>query len=256
MIRNTFNFLSGIGEKSEKRLWKNKILTWDDFLKTSDVDFINPAKKSIFDKILLSSVSALESADTKYFASSVKRKEHWRLYEIFKNDAVCLDIETSGLMPNQGGEVTVVGLYNGYDYKCFVNGRNLTCDNLQKELSGYKYLITFYGSSFDVPFLVKTMPELKFNIPHFDLCFGARRLKLGGGLKKLEAELGIRRNESVAGMSGYDAVVLWEHAKNGSSEALDLLIEYNREDTVNLSQIADVIYNGLRIQTGIDEFLN
>jgi uncharacterized protein YprB with RNaseH-like and TPR domain len=256
MIRNTFNFLDGIGEKLEKRLWKNRILTWNDFLETSGFDFINPAKKSIFDKNLLSSVSALKNFDTGYFASSVKRKEHWRLYEIFKSDAVCLDIETSGLMPNQGGEVTVVGLYNGYDYKCLINGRDLTLDNLQKELSDYKYLITFYGSAFDVPFLIKTMPGLKFNIPHFDLCFGARRLKFEGGLKKLEAEFGICRNESVVGMSGYDAVVLWEHAKTGSSEALDLLIEYNREDTVNLFRIADVIYSGLRNQTGIDEFLN
>ena len=44
-------------------------------------------------------------------------------------------------------------------------------------------------------------------------------------------------------------------AQNGSAEALDLLKLYNREDTVNLFGIAEVIYQRLRVQTGIEEYL-
>ncbi len=56
-------------------------------------------------------------------------------------------------------------------------------------------------------------------------------------------------------MNGYDAVKLWEYAKRGNIEAIELLKIYNKEDTVNLFKIADVIYHRLRLQTGIDEYL-
>jgi uncharacterized protein YprB with RNaseH-like and TPR domain len=131
---------------------------------------------------------------------------------------------------------------------------NLAPEYLAEAFAGYKYLITFYGSIFDIPFLLRSMPGLHFDIPHFDICFGARKIGFKGGLKKLEADLGIIRDESVQGMDGYDAVKLWEHARQGSREALGLLQLYNKEDTVNLFSIAGTIYQGLRMQTGIEEF--
>jgi uncharacterized protein YprB with RNaseH-like and TPR domain len=102
---------------------------------------------------------------------------------------------------------------------------------------------------------MRTMPDVKFDVPHFDICFGSRRIGLKGGLKKLEMDFGIERNEAVKGMDGYDAVKLWEYARRGSKEALELLITYNKEDTVNLFKIADIIYQRLRSQTGIEEYL-
>ena len=255
MIRNTFSILNGIGERLERRLWKNGILTWDDFINVSDLNFINPKKKSLFDKYLSSALRELAEGNAVYFAGTIRRREHWRLFDIFKGEAACLDIETSGLMPGNGGYVTVVGIYDGYDYRFLIGGIDLTSENLQRELSGYKYLITFYGSAFDIPFLMRTMPDVKFDVPHFDICFGSRRIGLKGGLKKLEMDFGIERNEAVKGMDGYDAVKLWGYARRGSKEALELLITYNKEDTVNLFKIADIIYQRLRSQTGIEEYL-
>ena len=256
MIRNTFSILNGIGERLERRLWRNGILTWDDFLDAPDISFISPVKKEGFDDRLSSSLRALDRDDAEYFAYTIRRREHWRLFDIFKGEAACLDIETNGFMPGSGGYTTVAGVYDGFDYKCFVKDENLTSENLRKELSRYRYLITFYGTCFDVPFLMRSMPDLKFNIPHFDLCFGARKLGFKGGLKKLEIEIGIKRDEAVRDMDGYGAIKLWESAGKGSSEALELLKIYNREDTVNLFGIAEVIYERLRAQTGIEEFLS
>jgi uncharacterized protein YprB with RNaseH-like and TPR domain len=186
----------------------------------------------------------------------VKRYEHWRLFDVFKNDAVCLDIETNGLSPNAGGYVTLVGMYNGGGYKCFLRGENLTTDALNEELSKYKYLITFFGSVFDIPFLKSCFRGLKIDIPHFDLCFGARRIGLRGGLKKIEPYFGIQRHDEVKDMDGYDAVLLWQEAERGCCRALNLLMRYNREDTVNLFGIADTIYKRLKVLTGIEEYLN
>ncbi|HEB01628.1 MAG TPA: exonuclease, partial [Nitrospirae bacterium] len=109
----------------------------------------------------------------------------------------------------------------------------------------------FYGSVFDVPFMEKTLPGFRLGVLHFDLCFGLKRLGIKGGLKRIEGKFGIARDGDVEGMDGYAAVHLWHRAKRGDSRALDLLVKYNREDTVNLWRIAHKTYRMLRESTGI-----
>jgi len=253
VIRHTFSLLSGIGEKLERSLWKRGILTWDDFLKLKEIEGISPERKVSYDDLLTRASIELGIGNAEYFARILKRREHWRLFEVFGDGAVCLDIETNGLQPGAGGYATVVGLYDGFDCRCFVSGEDLTVENINSALAGYKYLITFYGAAFDIPFLLRTMPGVRFDIPHFDLCFAARRLELNGGLKKLEQMLGINRQESVRGMNGYDAVKLWEQAKRGSSEAMERLLIYNMEDTKHLLEIAGVLYEKMKRLSGIEE---
>ncbi len=255
MIRNTFSILEGIGPRLERGLWKKGILEWGDFIRAPEIRAISPARKAALDSNLKNAEERLASRDSGYFAQALKQKEHWRLFDTFKDRAVCLDIETNGWHHAAGGYVTVAGLYDGSDYKAFVKGENLTPEALRKELSKYGYIITFFGSGFDLPFLKESLgidPE----VAHFDLCFGARRLGITGGLKKIEPLLGIRRDESVQGLDGYQAVRLWHEAKRGSREAYKLLITYNREDTVNLMSMAKTLYARLKAQTGIEAFLN
>ncbi|MEW6002945.1 MAG: ribonuclease H-like domain-containing protein [Nitrospirota bacterium] len=255
MIKNTFSILDGIGQKLEKRLWREGILTWSDFLSADNLSFINTERKRLMDESLFFADNELSAGNAAYFANNLKRYEHWRLFDVFRDNAVCLDIETNGLPSDRGGYVTLVGLYNGNGYKYFIRKENFTAEALNEELSRYKFLITFYGSVFDIPFLRWSIPGLNLNIPHFDLCFGARKLGLRGGLKKLEPYFGIQRYEEVRGMDGYDAVLLWQRARMGDSRALELLMLYNKEDTVNLFTMADIIYSKLRALTGIEEYL-
>jgi len=255
MIENSFCILDGIGEKKEQKLWKEGVLTWDDFIGAEGMQIFSPERKRLFDESLFRFQSELRARNAGYFSRAVQRREQWRLFQTFRDETVCLDIETNGLQHNSGGYVTVVGLYDGYDYKCFVRGENLSVESLNKELRNYKCLITFYGAVFDVPFLQQTFRGIEFPMPHFDLCFAAKRLGIRGGLKKLEHDFGIRRDESVHGLDGYDAVKMWEQARAGSSEALDRLICYNREDTVNLMQMAPMLYDKLKHATGIEEYL-
>jgi uncharacterized protein YprB with RNaseH-like and TPR domain len=255
MILNTFSVFNGIGQKLEKKLWREGVLTWNHFLDREDLPFINPARKRLLDFSVSSAYSHLAEGDADYFSDAIKKNEHWRLYDTFRHDAVCLDIETNGFPPDRGGYVTAVGLYNGSDYKCFIRGNNLSADILNRELSQYKYLITFYGTVFDVPFLQSCMRGLNLHMPHFDLCFGAKRLGLKGGLKKIEPHFGIQRNEEVLGMDGYSAVLLWNEARKGNSRSLELLMLYNREDTVNLYDMSGIIYKELKASTGIEEFI-
>jgi uncharacterized protein YprB with RNaseH-like and TPR domain len=57
--------------------------------------------------------------------------------------------------------------------------------------------------------------------------------KLKGGLKKVEEKLGIAR--ATKGIDGWMAVQLWwDYINNRDADALRTLLEYNREDVVNL----------------------
>jgi len=256
MIKNSFCILDGIGEKLERRLWKEGILTWNDFVAADNVLSFGQERKKLFDERLFRDDRELEARNARYFSNRIRRREHWRLFDFFRENTVCLDIETNGLQPQSGGYVTVIGLYDGFEYKRLVSGQNLCAENLNKELEGCKCLVTFYGAAFDIPFLLRTFHDVKFDIPHFDLCFAAKRLGIKGGLKKIEQDFGIERDESVQGLDGYDAVKLWEHAKRGSHGALETLVRYNREDTVNLFRIAGIFYDMLRQSTGIEEYLS
>jgi len=250
MIKNSFSILQGVGEKLERRLWANGIRSWDDFLAADEIGFLGLERKRFYDERLHQAASHLDLEDEQYFAKTLRGKEHWRLFPDFRKYAVALDIESNGYTPAAGGYPTVVGLYDGVDYKALVKGQDLTCENLEKELSRYKYLITFFGSGFDVPFLKQTL-GVRFTMPHFDLSFAGKQAGLKGGLKKLEDQFGILREDSVRGLNGYDAVKLWKTAKKGDAVALDLLIAYNRCDTVNLFALADRLYGMLRDQSGI-----
>lgn len=249
MIRNSFCILNGIGAHLEKRLWREKILTWEDFI-GSRPDFISPRRKAAYDETLCRSLENLNAGNAAYFSTALKRSEHWRLFDVFGGEALYLDIETNGLQPGCGGYITMVGLYDGHDYRYLMHGENLTADNLRREAEGYKYLITFYGSVFDMPFIKRAL-GIEVDVPHFDICFGARRLGLKGGLKKLEASLGIDRPDELCGMDGYAAVLLWMQAERGNRKARELLVAYNREDTVNLMNIAGIVYKRLKESTGI-----
>jgi len=255
MIHHTFSMLNGIGPKLEQKLWAQGVLTWQDFLDAGGLGFISGRRKALYDEALAVAAERLDARDSVYFGETLKSREHWRLFEEFKGDVVCLDIETSGLSVDDGGYVTMVGLYDGQEYTAMVQGEGLSADALMDKLSRYKLLVTFFGSAFDVPFLERALPGFACNMPHFDLCFGFRHIGHKGGLKSIETHFGIEREPDLMGMDGYDAVILWKRAQRGDTAALDKLIRYNREDTINLMSLAGTAYTGLRAASGIEEFL-
>lgn len=254
MIKNTFSILPGIGENLEKKLWSYGILCWEDFLAADSIAFINYRNKLWYDQHLQLALKNLAARNVRYFSKVLKQRDHWRLYKEFRNSAVALDIETNGLPIGQGGCVTMVGLYNGIHYTPLIKGIDLTKNRLEQELHRYNYIITFYGSVFDLPFL-RNLYDLWLDFPHFDLCFCGRKTGLKGGLKKIEETLGIMREKEVQTFNGFDAVRHWNYAQKGNSKALELLITYNRCDTTNLFLLADIVFERLVAQTGIPYLL-
>ncbi|RLM48905.1 ribonuclease H-like domain-containing protein, partial [Halorubrum sp. Atlit-28R] len=55
-------------------------------------------------------------------------------------------------------------------------------------------------------------------------------------------------------ISGRDAVRLWREYERGDESALDTLVSYNREDTVNLERLMETVTGKLhdRVCDGLD----
>lgn len=246
MIRNSFIFLDGVRFQKEKMLWSQGIKNWDDFLDAKSIPGIGALAKYHHNRQIMKAKENLYALNSEYFKKIIPQAEHWRLYEFFREEAIFLDIETTGL--DFESNINVIGLFDGINTKIMIRGINLDYKILQKELLNYKLIITFNGAAFDVPFLKKRYPDLMPNVPHFDLKHCCARLGLTGGLKEIEKQLGIeRKNEIVKEFHGGDAAVLWRMYRATMDDYyLNLLIEYNEEDTINLRFIADYVYNGLK----------
>jgi len=136
----------------------------------------------------------------------------------------------------------MIGLFDGINTKIMIRGINLDINFLKKELKNYKLIVTFNGSSFDLPFLKKRYPDLIPNIPHVDLKTVCQRSDLKGGLKQIEKKFNIKRNKIIEEMYNGDPFTLWRmYRATGDDYYLNLLVEYNEEDVINLKIIADKI---------------
>lgn len=234
MLTSTYIHIPGIGKTIEKRIWESGHCQWDEFLQNLDCVSIPATKKERIEQGISESKEHLEIRDFEYFANCLPGAEHWRAFEHFSDSVAYVDIETTGLSASSSC-ITVVGIYDGKDAKTYVKGIDL--ENIVEELEKYEVLVTFNGARFDLPFIQHEFPEIKFNHLHVDLMYPLRRIGLTGGLKAIEKKLGIQRTDDTVDITGFDAVRLWHEYESGSEEALDLLLEYNREDIVNLKTI-------------------
>ncbi|HJR77361.1 MAG TPA: ribonuclease H-like domain-containing protein [Nitrospiraceae bacterium] len=249
MLTSTFVHLKGIGQSTECRLWQDGIRDWATFLNRSLVRGISVARKDLYDRDVEAAALALERGESRYFARCLKPKDHWRLFETFRSRVLYVDIETTGTSVYDG-HVTIVGLYRNGRMSTLVHGESLSAERLQDELDQADVLVTFFGSVFDVPYLKAAFPAIRFDLPHFDVCFAARRLGQQGGLKRIEREYEIVRDSEIRSLDGWDAVKLWHRWRAGDSTALDLLIRYNCADTQNLEVLAESLYRQLIARYG------
>jgi len=247
MIQQSFIFLDKIDNKTEQNIWQQGIENWDSFLNSKKIKGIATPRKKYYDRQLLKAKSELYNLNSQYFLK-LPQSEMWRLYGFFKGECVFLDIETSGM--DKFDDITVIGLFDGLETKTMIKGINLNFYELKKELRKYRLIITFNGSTFDIPFIRKRYPDLLPNVPNFDLRVACQRVGLTGGLKEIEKKLGIKRNEIIEKMYGGDALLLWKMFRaSGDDYYLRLLVEYNEEDVFNLKKIADYVYEKLKWQT-------
>ncbi|MFQ5621007.1 MAG: ribonuclease H-like domain-containing protein [Candidatus Nanoarchaeia archaeon] len=245
MINKSFCFLDGLGLKSEQNIWKQGIHDWKTFIETKSINGMAQNRKAIHNLTLKKAERNLLVNNIEFFKTIFPTQEHWRLYDRFQDEALYLDIETSGY----NHDITVIGMYDGNKTMTMVKGQNLDKGLLLDTLQKYKLLLTFNGSSFDLPAIQRYF-NININMPHIDLRHVCSKIGLNGGLKNIEKEIGIQRHEDIDGISGGDAALLWRKYKaTGNRRFMELLVQYNEEDIINLEPLAKQAISQLWNQT-------
>lgn len=247
MLRNSFIFLPRIGEVREKRLWEDGVLDWQTYRDLEDVPGVSEETRRKHFRLLDEADRALGTGTWHVVGQLLPDREHWRTWRELGDDAVFLDIETTGT--GRHADVTVVGMKGPFGTEALVRGQDLSREAVEERLGRASMLVTFYGASFDLPMLERkgvTVPD----VPHLDLCFALRRVGIRGGLKSIEREMGLARDDDLDGLDGYDAVRMWRRwAREGDRDALERLVRYNVADIDHLETLAETCYEQHRLRT-------
>jgi uncharacterized protein YprB with RNaseH-like and TPR domain/predicted nuclease with RNAse H fold/dephospho-CoA kinase len=167
-----------------------------------------------------------------------------RLIEVLQTlpEILFLDIETTGLS-RYYDDITIVGwTYQGC-YHAHVVGDDP--DPLKASLAQASALVTFNGTSFDIPFLRKVWPDVELPAYHADLRYLGKRVGLTGGQKAIEKQLGISIRDGLQDIDGAEAVLLWHRYLRGDFQALKRLIEYNHCDVLGMRHLLDEVLGRL-----------
>lgn len=248
MLTHSFIHLPGIGQKTEQNLWKSGIRQWNQWQEKPQVKLPNSSLPELA-TLVQTSIDELKNGP-EFFSSRLPGNEQWRLFSHFRDRTAYLDIETTGL--GQDAEITTVALYDGDKVRCYINGRNL--DDFENDIWNYDVLVTYNGKGFDIPMLERWF-RIKLTQAHIDLRYILARLGFKGGLKGCEKQMGINRG-ALDGLDGYFAVLLWrDYINNDNEKALETLLAYNVEDTVNLERLLIEAYNRNVLATPFGEEL-
>lgn len=237
MLQQTFCHITGIGATTEVNLWKAGIHSWGDISMPCPVK-LSGASIASLPSTLEESLAALNANNPAYFTTKLPSAERWRVFSTFREQTAYVDIETTGL--SDTAEITTIALYDGKNIYHYINGHNL--NDFPKDLEKYKVLVTYNGTGFDLP-VIKRFFGIELPHAHIDLRYVLASLGIKGGLKKCEKQLGLDRGD-LDGVDGYFAVRLWrEYKKSNDLGALQTLVAYNIEDTVNMETLMVEAYN-------------
>lgn len=238
MLKNSFQHIPGIGEKTERQLWESGIIDWRNFSKTAQINLSSKRVETMTD-YMAESKKNLHANNPGFFSALLPASEQWRIFSEFRNSTAYIDIETTGLQM-WGCDITTIALYDGSSINYYVKGQNL--DDFIDDIEKYTVIVTYNGKTFDVPFIEKHF-RIKMNHAHIDLRYVLKALGYSGGLKRCEKAMGIDRKD-LDGVDGYFAVLLWQdYQQNQNIKALETLLAYNIEDVVNLETLMVMAYN-------------
>ena len=152
------------------------------------------------------------------------------------NEVLFLDIETTGLSRFYD-QITVIGYEINGEYAAWIAGDDPS--DFLATMGRARSIITFNGSTFDLPFLDDAFREIRWPSHHVDLRYACRRIGLTGGQKAIESCLGIECRDEIGDVDGAMAVILWHRYLRGDRGSLAKLIAYNRADVRAMAHILD-----------------
>jgi len=238
MLTNTFVHIQGVGVKTEQKLWESGFTDWD-CISQGALHGLIKKRNGFLHAGIDESIKNLDDNNPAYFGSRLQSGQAWRMFPEFRSSIAYVDIETTGL--DRGcDEITTIALFDGRSIRTYVQGENL--GRFADDIRDYRVLVTYNGKSFDVPFMERYFNS-RLNHAQIDLRYILKSLGFSGGLKSCERQLGMSRGD-LSEVDGFLAVYLWDRYKRkGDLKALESLLAYNVQDTINLERLIVTAYN-------------
>ena len=77
MIESSFCFLPGVGSTTERRLWRQGLLTWVDFLSRQSIDKIGAERKMLYDTQVQKAQEQYAGGNARYFGVILPAREQY-----------------------------------------------------------------------------------------------------------------------------------------------------------------------------------
>ena len=184
------------------------------------------------------SIDALQQGNVRYFIDHFAPQDRWRILTQYLDDCAFFDIETTGLEIDD--TITTIVCWHNGRLHTFVEHENL--DDFLDLMDNIKLLVSFNGSTFDVPRVLDGFHIPELPCPHLDLRWPCHYQKLSGGLKQITTTLGISRPADLQDADGELAVRLWSQWQlQQNKDARDHLIRYCAADVLLLRPLAEHI---------------
>lgn len=241
-LQQALRHLPAIGPVRLEALRQLGVTSWTDLLQAPDALLRQALPATAIPDLRSEAQRDLDAAtrgDIAHFIDRLHVADRWRLLHRHWHQCVFLDIETAGL--ERDADITVIACWDGTRLNLFVNGENL--DDFPDFLLDAQLLVTFNGSTFDLPIIRQTF-ALPADLlpPHVDLRWICRRCDLTGGLKAIERTLGLQRPQDLVGTDGQEAIDLWQRWNTRHDDrARTHLLRYCAADTIALRHVAAAV---------------
>jgi hypothetical protein len=234
-IREALAHFPGVGPETLKTLQRAGVRTWSDVVQHPERVPVKPRTYEAILNEVFRCERAVEDGDIAYLVRTFEPLDHWRILGHWFDRAAYFDIETEGV--ERDSPVTVVAMLRPQGLNAYVRGENL--DAFLDSLDDVELLVSFNGSSFDVPRILRHFNIPSLPCPHIDLRWMCYRSGHEGGLKAIETEVGIARPPDLLGVDGKDAELLWKlWTVRRDAAARTKLVRYCAADTLATRMIA------------------
>lgn len=239
MLRGALLHLPGIGPIRAARLRQLGVQNWGDLGPRPPAGLrLGPAAWAAILAQVERCDAAFATGDIGFFARTLCGPDLWRVLAQYSERAAFVDIETDGL--HYGARITVIACLWKDRVYTFVQNENL--DEFLDLLQNVDLMVTFNGTSFDVPMILRWyhIPELPCS--HVDLRWVCYHAGWRGGLKAVESQIGLCRPADLQGVDGAEAVELWTHwLRQGDRGDRDRLVRYCAADAMALRGVTAAV---------------
>jgi uncharacterized protein len=240
MLNEAFLHFPQIGKKNLEKLNNLGIHNWNDFSTKQNIIPFSKEKITTILELINKFNKAIELKNFPFLIQNLHPKDKWRILYDYFEDASFFDIETDGYY----NRITTISCLHKNSIYTFTRFKNL--DDFLDLLLDIKYIVSFNGSSFDVPVVLQNFHLKDFPCPHIDLRWVAYHEGLKGGLKSIEQKYNINRPFELEGVDGLEAIELWlRWIEWKDKNSYMKLIKYCAADSISLRILTARIINNI-----------